>query len=195
MKEQIINIILRGLTLFAKFIVVFLFARFLNEMELGEYSLIVSFITINIYIIGFEYYTNVTRLYIRFSKIKLKSKLLLNQLYFHVFMFFLSSIILWVIVEIDIIDKKYFIYLWILLFFEFVSQEIARILINISKSILSNLVVFIKNGLWVYLIIPVFLISPDILNVRSILIFWIIHSFLSVLIGLIFIRKQFIFVL
>ncbi|MCG6184560.1 oligosaccharide flippase family protein [Anoxybacillus sp. LAT_38] len=192
MKEQIINIILRGLTLFAKFIVVFLLAKFLSEKELGDYSLIVSFITISIYIIGFEYYTNLTRLYIRFSKKELKSKLLLNQLYFHISMYILNSISLWIMVNINIIDKKYFFLLLILLFFEFVSQEIARILITISKSVMSNLIVFIRSGLWVYLMIPVYLISPNILSVRSIIIFWIIHSFLSVFIGLIFIRRQFI---
>ncbi|WP_243388197.1 oligosaccharide flippase family protein [Bacillus kexueae] len=191
MKEQVINIALRSITLLAKFSVVILLAKFLSEKELGDYSLVVSFITICVYFVGFEYYINLTRQYLKIKRRKLKTKLLYNQLYFHLLMFTVSTSLLWVVVFIGIIEKEYAVILLILLFFEFLSQEVSRILITFSQTVMSNLVTFIRSGMWVYLLISMYYLDPSSVNLKSIIFLWTIHSALSVFIGLFFMKDQF----
>jgi hypothetical protein len=60
--RSFINISLRGLRLLSKFIFIFLLGKYAeDEFFLGEYGIIVTSISLIIYLVGFDYYVFNTR--------------------------------------------------------------------------------------------------------------------------------------
>lgn len=193
MKFNIINIILRGFTLLSKFILVFLLAKHLKVEDLGEYNLIVSISTIAIYIIGYEMHINQLRLFLKFKNIKLINKLIINQLYIHLFFYSIVSILVY---YYFCIIKNYpypLIFLIIILILcEAFSQELTRILVAYYNPLFANLVTFIRSGLWAIILSLLLIVSQLSLNLNGVLYFWIISSLLSCVIGYLYLTRSII---
>ena len=90
--RSFINISLRGLTLLSKFIFIFLLGKYAeDEFFLGEYGIIVTSISLIIYLVGFDYYVFNTREILK-SKENIIEKIR-NQFFFHLLPYGLVSII------------------------------------------------------------------------------------------------------
>tara|TARA_B110000902_G_scaffold235128_1_gene280238 strand:- start:948 stop:1412 length:465 start_codon:yes stop_codon:yes gene_type:complete len=143
--RSFINISLRGLTLLSKFIFIFLLGKYAeDEFFLGEYGIIVTSISLIIYLVGFDYYVFNTREILK-SKENIIEKIR-NQFFFHLIVYLiLLPVLLGVIFYFNFIDTKYFLIILLLIISEHLGQELFRLYTTLEKSNLANLFFFINQ--------------------------------------------------
>ncbi|WP_282115637.1 polysaccharide biosynthesis C-terminal domain-containing protein [Cellulophaga baltica] len=181
MKTSIYNIFFRGLTLVSKFIfIIFLGKYSIDETNLGVFGLLSTSIAFLIYIIGFDFYVFNTREIIA-SKINLVEKIK-NQLVFH-----LSTYLIIIPISLLIVFNLNFIpirYLWLflaLLISEHLGQELYRLFTTLEKSKIANIMLFIRSGLWIWVVIFDFFILKNQIDLYRYIVIWALFSYLSFL--------------
>lgn len=182
----LINIGLKGLTLFSKFLLIFLMAGFLSPGELGIYGLISITISLSIYILGMDFYIFNTRELLK-SEVE-KVSLIRDQVVFHLIVYSIVLPLLVFMFLMEILPWKYFLYFYLILILDHLSQELSRLLITLSKPLHSNLVLFLRSGLWIYAVIILMWFFDDFRNLRIIWLSWSIGSFLSLILGSLFLK-------
>jgi len=75
-----------------------------------------------------------------------------SQLLMHVILYLAVLVITYILVKLNTIKVEYAIWFVVLVAVEVASQEAHRYLIALEKPLLSNAILFIKGGLWVYLL-------------------------------------------
>lgn len=187
--KSFVNIALRGLTLLSKFIFIFLLGKYAeDEYFLGEYGIIVTSISLIIYVVGFDYYVFNTREILK-SKENIIDKIR-NQFFFHLIIYIIAlPLTLGVIFYFDFIDFKYFLIVLILIISEHLGQELFRLYTTLEKSNLANLFFFIKSGLWVWIVLFDFFVLKNELNLLKYLLIWVSCSWFSMMISMIYLRK------
>ncbi len=184
-----INILLRGLTLLSKFIFIFLLGKYAeDEYFLGEYGIIVTSISLIIYLVGFDYYVFNTREILK-SKDNIIEKVR-NQFFFHLIIYILIlPLTLSVIFYFEFIDIKYFLIVLILIISEHLGQELFRLYTTLEKSNLANLFFFIKSGFWVWVVLFDFFILKNELNLLKYLLIWAFCSWFSTVLSLMYLKR------
>lgn len=188
--KSFINISLRGLTLLSKFIFIFLLGKYAeDEFFLGEYGIIVTSISLIIYLVGFDYYVFNTREILK-SKENIIEKIR-NQFFFHLIVYLiLLPVLLGVIFYFNFIDTKYFLIILLLIISEHLGQELFRLYTTLEKSNLANLFFFIKSGLWVWVVLFDFFVLNNELNLFKYLLIWSICSWIAMIVSLIYLKKN-----
>ncbi|PIB28699.1 hypothetical protein BFP77_08670 [Maribacter sp. 4U21] len=185
MKTSIYNIFFRGLTLVSKFLfIIFLGKYSIDETNLGIFGILSTSLAFLIYVIGFDFYVFNTREII--SKKNSLVENIRNQLYFH----FIAYLI-FVPTSIFVVFKLGFLsaeYLWIFIFLlisEHLGQELYRLFTTLEKSVLANLMLFLRSGLWVWIVVLEFLFLKKEIDLYRYLVIWSFFSYFSLLIFLI----------
>lgn len=177
----LINLSIRAFTLLGKFILLFFMAKFLTLAEVGVYGLLVVLISYSLYAVGFDFYTYSTREIINLKKdewgsiIKKQGQLILGS-YF---------IVLPVIIVFSgfFVNHKFLFFLAILIILEHLNQELMRLLIVDGKAVLANNLLFLRSGLWCYVVILLMFSQIIGQNLENILLFWAIFNSIALLIG------------
>lgn len=187
--KSFINITFRGLTLISKFIFIFILGKYAeDESFLGEYGIIVTSISLIIYVVGFDYYVFNTREILK-SKENIIDKIR-NQFFFHIIAYVLIlPISLGVIFYFDFIDIQYFLILLLLIISEHLGQELFRLYTTLEKSNLANLFFFIKSGLWIWIVLFDYFLLKNSLDLLRYLYIWAFCSWVSLVISIISLRK------
>jgi O-antigen/teichoic acid export membrane protein len=155
---------------------------------LGEFSLVTTTVLLVIYILGLDYYTYSLRKTIASDSIENKRLEVSKQfiLYIILSIFFIAfafPLALYLKIFSEVIYLLPF-----LIFFEFISQELYR-LFNALKDIrIANFLFFIRNGLWIILYLPLDFYNPTE-SLYILLALWTFCSFLSVSVGVLFLKK------
>jgi len=175
---QIANLGLRGLTLASKFLLIFILALYLDPKELGLYGLIVATIGYGMYPLGLEFYTYNIRELLSVDN-KKKGSLLKNQLALHLklyilFLPFFCGIFIFKLLPVNLIW-----HFFIILIFEHLNQELGRLMIVLSKQLAATICLFVRQGLWVLVLIGYMYFDESARNLNMVLIFWIIGSSVS----------------
>lgn len=186
--NRVINAIVRGLTLFSKFILVFFLAKYLSPEELGIYGLFFAAVAYAIYLVGFDFYIYSTREIIKKSKNEwggvLKNQaLLICGLY----MFF-SPLLLFVFYK-KILPWDFAFLFFILLFLEHLNQEVGRLLIAASEQISSSLVLFLRSGLWALMLVPIMYFNESSRTINSVLYAWALGGCSALCLGVYYILR------
>jgi O-antigen/teichoic acid export membrane protein len=93
-----------------------------------------------------------------------------------------------------IIETQYIIYFYLILVFEHLSQELYRLYTTLQKPIFANILLFLRTGLWVYAVIALWYLKiPNTQNLETIWYAWSIGSFISIIIGFFYIKKEYNF--
>lgn len=180
--KRFINLSLRSSTLLSKFLLLFILAKYYSEYDLGVFGLIFTTVNYLIYLFGFEYYTFSGR-DIAGSNVR-ETKLNLVQDHFS-FIFTSSLLIVPTVILISFFSffENYIVFLGILLFSEFYSNEFYRILIYLNRQLLASGLMFIRSGLWGLIFITVVLFSEDI-SILFLYRLWAICSTITVLVSM-----------
>jgi O-antigen/teichoic acid export membrane protein len=124
-----------------------------------------------------------------------KSKQLIfirDQFIFHILSYTIVLPLLFMIFIFDIVDYQYIFYFYIILILEHLSQELFRLYITLSMSIFANILLFLRMGLWVYVLIFLWFSNiNDTQNLYTVYISWIIGSLISVILGFLYLFKQY----
>lgn len=179
----LINLSIRGLTLLGKFILLFYMAKYLSTQELGVYGLIVVIISYSFYLVGLDFYTYSTRELVVRPKsewggyIKKQGQLILvTYAVFLPVIFFAAQ---------SFLSNGWLVFLIILIVLEHLNQEFMRLLIASSEAVIASNLLFIRSGLWCYIVIALMHLELVEKSLVTVLIFWIIFNLLALIYSLI----------
>ena len=191
--SSILNLGLRSLSMLAKFLLVIYIGKYLSVEDLGEYGLFITTITIAIYFLGLDFYTYNTREILAKEKVE-RLPLIRDQFVFHLIVYSIVLPTLLTIFAFDIIKKEYIVFFYFILVFEHISQELYRLFTTLKRPLFANFLLFIRTGMWVYILILLWQMevskAPSLISVWY---SWIIGSFLSVIIGILYLQKEYNF--
>ncbi len=149
---RLVNVALRGITLVAKFTLVFALAKFLGASDLGLYGLISATIGYGLYVLGFEFYNFATREMIRVGPTRwlgmIRDQAILFSLLYIAFLPLIITVFLqgW-------LPWSYFCWFIALLILEHGAQEANRILVAVSEQLLASWVLFLRSGSWCLVVV------------------------------------------
>jgi len=93
---------------------------------------------------------------------------------------------------IGIIKTEFIIYFYLILIFEHLSQELYRLYTTLQKPIFANLLLFIRTGIWVYVVITLWYLNVEgMMNLETVWYGWSVGSFISILIGIIYLKRDY----
>ena len=190
--QKIINLLLRLLAMGAKFLLVIFIGKYLSSEALGEYGLFFSTITIAIFFLGMDFYVFNTREIIATSEKNKKAILIRDQFIFYIFTYIIILPLLIVVFFLNIIDFKYMILFYLVLVAEHISQEFYRLFITLSRQTLATFLLFIRSGIWIYVLVAVWVLDlGNLKNLKFVYIGWLFGAFLSVAIGIFYLIKDY----
>ncbi|MBX2833990.1 MAG: oligosaccharide flippase family protein [Micavibrio sp.] len=162
---------IRAFSLVAKFVLTLFLARYLSFEALGIYGLISAAAIIAPSVLGFGFPITITRsaVYDNISEITAKISnyaLICSILYIFVLISaliygFMSGNMLLALLTLAIIALEH------------LNQDAYALFLNLSKPISSNILHFMRSGLWIVLYIGAALISEDFRNLEAVFIFWL----------------------
>ena len=177
----------------AKFLLIIYIGKYLSVDELGEYGLFVTTITIAIYFLGLDFYTYNTREILAKEKSE-RLPLIRDQFIFHLFVYVIVLPLLLTVFTLGIIKTEFVLYFYLILIFEHLSQELYRLYTTLQKPIFANFLLFMRTGLWVYVVIALWSLNVDgLMNLKTVWYGWTIGSFISILIGIVYLKKDYDF--
>jgi len=193
LSSSILNLGLRGLSMLAKFLLIIYIGKYLSVDELGEYGLFATTITIAIYFLGFDFYTYNTREILAKEENE-RLPLIRDQFIFHLLVYVIALPLLLTIFTLGIIKTEFIIYFYLILVFEHLSQELYRLYTTLKKPLFANFLLFMRTGLWVYAVISLWYFNIEgMMNLKTVLYGWTVGSFMSIIIGVVYLKKDYDF--
>ena len=189
--RSLFNLALRGLSMGARFILTFFIGKYFSTEDLGMYGLFFTTVTLAVFLLGFDFYTYSNReiLYVKEDD---KLSVLREQFLFYGITYVVFLLPLFLIFFYGVLPYKYILLFYVILIFEHLSQEFYRLFTVMSQPMFANLLLFLRSGIWIYLLIVYYLFSPQAhYSLDAIFIGWLIGSGLSVVLGFIKIFTMF----
>jgi len=181
-RAGLLSLMIRSLTLGSKFILVLFLARFLSPEELGVWGLINISIAISLYFLGFDFYIFNTREILAYQESEC-APMIRDQFVFHLLIYAAVLPLLLILFAAKFIAWQYVGWFYALLILEHVSQELARLLIALSRPVAANLVMFLRMGAWAYIVLAAAFYLKELRNLPSIWSGWIIGVAVSILVA------------
>ena len=168
---RLFNLFLRGGTLASKFLLIFFLARFLDPAELGLYGLLAATIGYALYLLGLDFYTYTTRELLKRNQDEwgglLKNQVALTLVLYAIFIPLLSLVFAtgtlpWAVAG----------WFFALIVLEHLNQELMRLLIAISRPVMANVVLFLRQGAWAIIATALMFFEPQARNLETVLLAW-----------------------
>lgn len=175
---RVMNMGLRGLTLFSKFLLIFLLARYLEPVEVGLYGLLAATIVFAIYPLGFDFYTYSTREIVATERSRWLG-LLKNQAVLFVLLYLVFLPLFILIFFLGLLPWALAPFFFAILITEHLGQEANRLLVAISHPLLAGFVLFLRSGLWVLILVPVFVYFPEARSLNSVFSLWLLFGLVA----------------
>ena len=183
--KKLLNAALRIAPVFLKFLVIILFAEVLSLADYGFFNLIVTSITIGIYLLGVDFYYFSNREIIT-HKSKAQS-LIISSLIVYVTIYVIFYIVSTFISPFDLAERGLLNTLILLIISEHFNQECYRILICLKKVYPANLIFFFRTSSWTIIVGYLILFGelPDN-PILSVLNYWLVSNFLAIVVTLLY---------
>lgn len=186
--EKIVNLILKSISLLAKFVFILIAGREISEVDFGNYALFSALIMYVSGLIGCEYhaYSNRALLVSSGAKRKLIST---NQVGFVIFALTFCMPILFILAKIGVIPAGLEWWFVLLLVLEYVSLEMIRLLNILDNQIKSTIVYSAKTSCWM-LPMAFFWLAGYHFDTNDLYEYWCYFSLVSVILGLFFLKSH-----
>ena len=177
------NILIRTVTIVARFFLIILLTKFLTVSEVADYGIFTAILAYLLYLIGLDFYIFSHREVIKLGLSK-SGKIIKLQLFTNFFMFLICSLCFYVFNFL--LDWNLFINILFLplLLLEYLNQEISRFLIVLGRPVVSTVLTFIRQALWVLFIGALFYFDQDFATLELALSAWLISGILALLLGI-----------
>lgn len=187
--ERLMNISMRGISMFSKFLLIIALAKLLPLSDLGVYGLLVAGIGFAVLFVGFNYYTYSNRELLSAQKNKW-SMIISNQIYAYVplYLFFIPIAI--VVYYYKILPEGYFLWFLILVVIEHISLEQNRLLNTMQKQLAASTVLFLRSGIWVLFMLPLIIYIDSFRDLETVLYAWLLGGVASIVFGTLVIKKS-----
>lgn len=144
---RLLNLALRAATLFSKFALVFVLAKFLDPTEVGLYGLLAATISYVLFALGFDFYTFSTRELIVAERHRWAGMLRDQGVFYGITYTALLPCCL-LLFWLGVLPWSLAVWFFPLLALEHVAQELNRLLVAISQPIWASIVLFVRSGCW-----------------------------------------------
>jgi len=170
------NIFWRSTTLIGKFTFLLFLGREYDVDFVGQYGLLYSFITIYVFIVGFEFATyNSRRILTNKSTKKIESNIA-DQIQLIPYLYLVFIPIFITIYLFGAISYVALILMILLVITEHISQELMRLFISLKASTLSYIIGFIRSSSWCYIILLLYYVFGIKYNLEQIVLIWSLFS-------------------
>lgn len=180
--EKILNIGLRTLTLFTRFLFIFLIAKYLDTEAVSKYGLFTATVGFVVMAVGLDYYTFTSREILRLESNQ-RGNLLKGQLA-------LSSILYVAVLPLGIVILYNLgwsgdLLLWLapIVILEHFNQEIFRLLIVLKDQLFGSIVLFLRQGSWVIALVGVLVSFEDSRQLHMVFAFWAVSGLVAAGLG------------
>lgn len=150
--EKLLNVALRVGGIGSKFLVLTLLSKYFSTEIFGNYSLIISFITVSIFVLGLDFYNfSIRNILTTDSHLEVRNKIAsLGVLYLVIYGVFI--IVAYISFNHISYLRPHLFLVTFLCITEHLSQEIYRLLIGFKKVLLANILLFIRTMGWAIII-------------------------------------------
>ncbi len=184
-----VNLIIRGSTMVGKFMLVFYLADALTVEQYGVWGIFTTSISLSLYVVGLDFYTYSTRRILDYS-IEDRSPMLRDQFLFYLLSYAVLFPILGLLFVFNVIEWKFAIFFYAILVFEHLAQESYRTFVVFSRPVIANIVLFLRSGVWAYLLILVWTLGGDSLqSLKVTYLFWLGGGIAAFIVTLIFMAQ------
>lgn len=168
---RLLNIGLRSATLGARFLFIFLLAKYLDPASVGYYGLFTATVGYALYFVGLDFYTYVTREIIKTPN-EQRGRLLKDQAA-------LSGILYLILLPIAIIFLHQagwpgHLAWWFfpILLLEHFNQEMSRLFVALSEQITASLTLFVRQGSWAIAIVALMAWHSNARHLDAVMALW-----------------------
>lgn len=186
---RFLNIGLRSATLGARFLFVFLLAKYLDPASVGYYGLFTATVGYALYFVGLDFYTYVTREIIKTPN-EQRGRLLKDQAA-------LSGILYLILLPIVIIFLHQagwpgHLAWWFfpILLLEHFNQEMSRLFVALSEQITASLTLFVRQGSWAIAIVALMAWDPSARHLDAVMALWACAGVAAAAMGIWKIKKM-----
>jgi O-antigen/teichoic acid export membrane protein len=179
---------LRGASIGARFLLSFLFVKYISLEFQGEYSLLLTSITVLMLVTGFDFYVFSNRFMIKNRE--QTGYALTNQFFFHLITYTALFILFIVLTLIGITNEFLTITILFLLIFEHLGMEFFRVFVAIEKVLIANVILFVRTGTWPLLLIYQLIYTTKEITLTTIITYWMTASIISVVLCIPFIYDE-----
>lgn len=179
---KLVNFALRGTTLLAKFLLLFVLAYYLEPVEVALYGLVVATIAYSLYALGFDFYSYSTRELLGSSPDQWV-RLLRDQGVFFGLIYALILPLLLLVFYFELLSWSVAPWFFVLVVLEHLGQELNRLLVAMSRQLLAGVVLFMRSGIWAFLVAFAFWYSEDLRNLELLFYAWAAGASLACLLG------------
>ena len=184
-----LGVALRALTSGSKFLLFFILAYYLEPAELGTWGLFVAAVLVGGYAVGAGYSFFVIREVLRVPTEE-RGALIAEQgrVYLATYVVaMLLGLLPWFFWQKT--PQAYY-WLWPILIVDHLSLEGYHLLIALSRPVLANTVIFLRNGCWGILVALGMVLGPGLRNLNFVWAIWLFWSSAAVLLGAWGIRRE-----
>jgi O-antigen/teichoic acid export membrane protein len=168
-------IALRGLTLGSRFLLSVLLIWMLPPAEVGWYGLVTATLAFGVLAVGLEFYTYTLREIVPASPDR-RVQILGNQVVLHLIAYFVTLVLTLAAVLFGLAGAALALWCLALLAVETASLEAVRVLIVMSRLIPAYLVLFVRGGIWVYVVALMMLLFPSTRRLEVVFLIWTVSA-------------------
>jgi O-antigen/teichoic acid export membrane protein len=180
--NQIWCVVLRAATLVAKFSLIIALARFLPPAEIGIYGLIFATVGFFLLIVGCDFYAYALRELITSPESSWR-KIIRDQAYFYITAYIALVPFALLIFYSGLLPMWTMIWFFPLLALEHIAQEFNRLYIAMSRQLTASAILFVRHGLFGFVIVIVMLLYPATRSLEWVFAAWVAGLFLACVIG------------
>ena len=185
-RQSAVNLSLQALTLGSRILLLFALARFLSISEVGVFGILLVTLTLALVLIGIDFHAYNTREIL--ARPDSAPRLLRDQAILHLLTYAVavpSSVLIFALGVLPWDLLSAFIALMLL---EHLAQELQRVLFTLSRPIQAAIVLFLRGGIWIYVLVASFVWIPDSRSIEVVCVAWIAGSAAAVAVSLFFLR-------
>ena len=135
-----------------------------------------------LFFLGMEYYNHASRSLVGATPFA-QTIIIRNQFILYTLVYLFLSPLFYLLFYNGILPQSLCILFFLLVTSEHISNELMRVLIVLSRPYLANVVYFIRQGLWVLFLLPLFYFVPTSRYFNAVFIAWIAGALLSIFIA------------
>ena len=173
---------IRSIGLAAKFLLVLCLVRYFQPSELGLYGIMTAMVAYALFFLGLEFYNYTSRALAHTSPTE-QALIIKDQFILYALVFCLISPLFYLLFYNQILPPSLCWLFLILVITEHISNELMRILTVLSHPYLANVVFFIRQGLWIVILLPIFYFLPASRQFNSVFLAWIAGALFSIVIA------------
>lgn len=181
---RLLNIGLRGGALALKFVLLFSLARLLAPADVGLYGLLAATVLFTAGIAGLGYSLYATR-ELAAADAGLRTSIIRDHALFCVIAYGVVAPLSLVLFLTDTLPWRMAGWFFVLLVLEHVGVEMERILVAASRQLVASVVLFLRNGAWVVVAVPLIWTDPTLRTLDVVLVAWGVGAALAAVVGLI----------